>query len=250
MTSRALGILGLVLSLVAGCRGASDDPTKDTSSPRIAQQAFAIQSISGGHGDAGDGGPVCVGDSTVPIGGSQVCTGALAAATFTQAICSCGALTASATVTTDGFNSTQGPPTGGLGGNVVSSNATWSHTVNIGGDFVTPGKLSVSATSTVRGNLYLGGTGSASAPVTIDENAYLVGSLPKNFTVDGTVSHVASVASPCNCSNPIPVVSIVAARRSPSNDNATIGLSASAAVGSTTRRSTFRAEATTSARST
>ena len=162
--------------------------------------------------------------------------GVLGQSTFTQAICSCTTVGASAALTTDGFNSTLGPPDGGLGGGVGSDqNENWTQHVTIGGNLQTPGNLSSTATSLVRGNLLLGGTASVSATLTVDGNASVVKTLPSKVVVEGTTTKVSSVAAPCDCTNIIPVASIVSSHSS-SNDNATIGLSANAATGSSSVR--------------
>ena len=159
--------------------------------------------------------------------------GALGQATFTHAVCSCTTLNTSAIFNTDGFNSTLGGPDGGPGGSVGSDQSqSWSNKFTVGGDLAIPGNISESAVGTVRGNLFLGGTASASATLTIDGNASVVKTLPSNVKVVGTTTKVSSVSNPCDCTNLIPVASIVAAHRSPANDDATIGLSATAATGS------------------
>lgn len=233
----------LFAASVVGCRGESSTSRGETPSVE-----HAPADVATGHGggepfrvesvgvDAGDAGPNCSGsgDPTTGLDGGSSCTGVLAQSTFTHAICSCGAITTSAQVVTDGFNSTLGGPDGGAGGSVGSDQSqTWSNTWRIGGDLATPGNLTESATGVVRGNLFLGGTASASATLTIDGNASVVHTpLPAKVVVLGTTTKVASVAVPCDCTNIVPVASIVAAHRAPSNDDATIGLSATAATGS------------------
>jgi hypothetical protein len=159
------------------------------------------------------------------------CLGALGQSTFQQAICTCAGITASSGLTTDGYDSTKGAPDGGLGGNVASDQAqTWSSAVTIGGNLQTPANLSVAKSSTVRGSLVFGGTESGKGALTIDGTASVVKTLPSSVKVLGTTTKVSSVASACDCTNLVPTASIVAAHAS-SNDDATIGLSATAATG-------------------
>ncbi|HEV3190464.1 MAG TPA: hypothetical protein VGY54_08200, partial [Polyangiaceae bacterium] len=175
--------------------------------------------------------------NTPSVDGGSTCTGILGAATFQRAICSCDAIHASAHLATDGFDSSKGPPNGGLGGSVGSNNGeAWSAHVSIGGDLATPASLQASASSEVRGNLDLGGTLTAGPPFTVDGNARVVKPLPHNVTVRGTVTHLSSVAAPCDCSHIIPIAAMVAAHRARANDDAAIGLSANAATGSNPAR--------------
>jgi hypothetical protein len=180
-------------------------------------------------------GPNCAaaGDPFTGSAGGSSCTGSVAQATFQRAICACNSMQVSASLTTDGFDSTQGPPNGGPGANVGTNNGQiWSGSLRVGGDFVTPGNLTTSASTVISGNLALGGTLTTSAAFTVNGNASVVKTLPKSATVKGTVTHVASVAPPCDCTNLLPIASIVAAHRPPNNDDASIGLSANAATGS------------------
>ena len=167
-----------------------DAPEETTSESEVAaetQEAPATESASksassdGQPNDSESGAPSCAGDPTVVLGDGGAMPGDLAQETFQRAICTCTSLTASGGLTTDGFNSTIGPPDGGLGGNVaVNQNVTWSAHASVGGNLVIPGNLQASATATVRGNLYLGGHGTASTSVTVDGNAYLVDPLPRS----------------------------------------------------------------------
>jgi len=83
----------------------------------------------------------------------------------------------------------------------------------------------------VRGDLHLGGTLSGSGTFTVNGNAYVVNTLPSFAKVLGKTNKVTSVATPCNCSNLVPIASITAAHRAPNNDDATINLSPTAYVG-------------------
>jgi RHS repeat-associated protein len=183
---------------------------------------------------ADSGAKSCVdgGDASTGLDGGS-CTGGIAATTFQRAICTCNSFAASAHLATDGFDSTKGGPDGGLGGSIASdNNQVWSAHVTVGGDLVTPDSLQTSAVSEVRGNLVLGGQLTAGAPFLVDGNASVVNPLPSSATVRGTVSPIASVAPPCDCTNLLPIAAMIGAHRPPANDDAAIGLSPGAAIGS------------------
>jgi RHS repeat-associated protein len=250
----APGLLGLLMA--SGCR--SSTPTlesgetvertqtedalaapADTAPPIFAPSGSFLLDTVIVDAAASDGGPNCSasGDPTTGMDAGPTCTGALAASVFQNALCSCTTLAASGQLTTDGYDSTKGSPNGGLGGNIgVDTSASWSNQTSIGGAFLSPGGVQTSASSVVRGDLRLGGTLTTSAPFTVDGNAYVVKTLPSQVKVLGSTSHVASVPAPCDCTNVLSIASIVAAHRSPNNDDSAIGLSPNAAVGSTATR--------------
>jgi len=179
-------------------------------------------------------GPNCAaaGDPTLGVDIGYSCSGALAAATFTRALCACGTIQDSNSLFTDGFDSTKGGPTGGLGGDVgANTGVYWSTTSSIGGTLWTPGNVTSSNPSTVRGDLRLGGALSGSGTFTINGNAYVVNTLPTFAKVLGKTNKVTSVAKPCNCSTLIPIATITAAHKTTNNDNASISLSPTALVG-------------------
>jgi hypothetical protein len=170
------------------------------------------------------------GGPPIDAGAGAGCTGTLGQVDFTWALCSCTNFDISAPLTTDGYNSTLGPPDGGLGGNVGVDETTtnWSSRASIGGDFRSAGTPSIGVSgpaSTIRGNLWLEGSMNGGG-LTVDQNAHVVGSLT-NATVLGSRSNPGSVPAPCDCRTQdlVPVVAIVAAHRPPSNDNTSIGLS-------------------------
>jgi RHS repeat-associated protein len=241
MRGAVVGAALALLLFAIGCKGGSSDrsSTSADSAPVPATAAagggFHVDSLLVDGG--GDAGPNCSGSGAPSPGvdGGATCTGTLAESTFTRAVCSCDSISTTAMFATDGFNSTLGPPHGGLGGNVASNlGEVWSSSVKIGGDFTTPGTLNESSAGLVRGNLFLGGGVNARAPLTVDGNASVVASLPRSVTVLGTTRHVASVAPPCDCTNLVPVASIVAAHRPPANDDAALGLVPTAATGTAT----------------
>jgi hypothetical protein len=180
-----------------------------------------------------DGGSVsCVGGGPPIDGGAGVgCLGQTAQVTFRWALCSCTDFDLSAPLLTDAYDSTQGPyRPGGLGGGVGVDRTVlnWSSSVDIGGDFWCSGTGTMRPSgpgSMVREELHLEGSIAAASPFTVARNAYVVGSV-SGVTLQGTLSHPASVAPPCDCtqSQIIPVGAIVAAHRPPNNDDARIGL--------------------------
>ncbi len=237
----AVAVLGAI-----GCRGhdtaenagAFKNAPADGESPAVShpppslEGAFTIESLGIAAGN--DAGPSCAsaGDPTLGVDAGASCTGALAAETFTYGLCACTTLEDSESLTTDGFDATKGAPDGGLGANVgANTSVSWSTASSIGGTLWTPGNVTASSASTVRGDLHLGGTLSASGTFTVNGNAFVEKTLPSAAKVKGTTTKIASLASPCNCSNIVPVAAITAAHRAPNNDDATIGLSPSALVG-------------------
>jgi hypothetical protein len=187
-----------------------------------------VQSLA--ENDAGPGG--CAGGGPpINVGADAGCAGNIGQVTFTWALCSCTDLDISAPLTTDAYDSMKGPPDGGLGASVGCDDAivNWSSSVSIGGDlwaadagtFMPSGPGSV-----VRHDLQLGGNINASSPFTVDHDAYVVGTV-SGVTVQGALSHPASIPAPCNCapSQLVPVAAIVAAHAPPNNDDAVLGLS-------------------------
>ena len=165
-----------------------------------------------------------------PEAGAAGCAGNMAQVDFRWALCSCTNLDISAPLTTDGYDSTKGPPRGGLGGNVGCDDAitNWSSSVNVGGDLwaADAGTFMPSGPgSEIRQDLDLGGNINASSPFAVDENAYVTGTV-SGVTIDGGVSHPGAIAAPCDCapSQLVPVGAIVAAHAPPNNDDALIGL--------------------------
>src|SRR4051794_31446615 len=98
---RSLALAAFLL-LTNGCHD-------ERASTKPAETVGAIQS-------AVSSGPNCTaaGDPTLGVDIGFACSGALAAATFTHALCACGTINDSNSLTTDGFDATQGGPNGGL----------------------------------------------------------------------------------------------------------------------------------------
>ncbi len=166
------------------------------------------------------------------VDGGLGCTGNLAQVSFRWALCSCTDLDISAPLKTDGYDSTKGPPDGGLGGSVGCDLApiNWSQSVSVGGDLwaADAGTFMPSGPgSEIRQDLDLGGTIKASSPFTVDNNADVVGAV-SGVTVKGTTTHPTAIPAPCDCapSQLVPVSAIVAAHRPPNNDDSTLGLDA------------------------
>jgi hypothetical protein len=174
---------------------------------------------------AGGGPPISVSGATVG------CTGGLAQITFRWALCSCTDLDVSAPLTTDAYDSTMGAyKPGGLGAGVgVDRDVThWSQAVSIGGDLWVAGTDSYQSSgpaSEVKVDMELGGSWKASSPFTVDRNAFVTGTL-MGVTVKGKTTPTPMVPPPCDCApqDIIPVAAIVAAHKSPNNDDASIGL--------------------------
>ncbi len=182
-----------------------------------------------------DSGASCsdAGPPTTGLDGGSSCGATLAASTFQYAICSCGSLQSTGVLTTDGYDSTKGGPTGALGANVgFNASAAWSAAPSLGGNLFSPGGISAPKGGLLRGDLHLGGAVQGGGQTfTVDGNAFVAATLPSTVHVVGTTTHVSSVAAPCNCSNPLPTTSLVAAHRAPNNQDSAIGLSPSAAGG-------------------
>jgi hypothetical protein len=200
--------------------------------------AAALNYDAGAARCTGGGAPIDDG-----VDGGLGCTGNLAQVSFRWALCSCTNLDISAPLTTDGYDSTKGPPDGGLGGSVGCDLApvNWSQSVSVGGDLwsADAGNFMPSGPgSEIRHDVQLGGSLNASSPFTVDHNAYVVGAVA-GATVKGTTTHPTAIPAPCDCAPQqlVPVAAIVAAHRPPNNDDSTLGLdpnivSADAGVGS------------------
>jgi len=118
--------------IAGGCHDRAQDATPTEPKAKVLIQAVTAP------------GPNCTaaGDPTLGVDVGYTCTGALAAATFTHALCACGTIQDSNSLTTDGFDSTKGGPNGGLGADVAANTGiSWSTTSSIGGTLWTPGYL-------------------------------------------------------------------------------------------------------------
>ncbi len=225
--SRGLAVGLFALVLASGCRSSSSQG--ESPGVRASAGELTATSITALSTDAGatcpGGDPSAAGDA------GTSCSAAQAASIFQYAVCSCGSVQSTGSFTTDGYDSTKGGPTGGLGANVgFDSSASWLSAVSIGGNLLSPGGIYAPKGGVVRSDLHLGGTVQAGGQTfTVDGNAYVGGTLPSSVHVLGTVTHVSSVPSPCDCSHPLSITSMVAAHAAPNNGDSAIGLSASAA---------------------
>ncbi len=231
----AVGCLGLLMA--SGCQRSTptSEPTvrvehaPETAPVTLNLGPSTLDSFGADSGaSCSDAGPPVTG-----LDGGASCGATLAASTFQYAICSCGSLQSTGVLTTDGYDSTKGGPTGALGANVgFNASAAWSSAPSLGGNLFSPGGISAPKGGLVRGDLHLGGAVQGGGQTfTVDGNAFVEATLPSSVKVLGTTSHVSSVASPCNCNSPLPISSLVSAHAAPNNEDSAIGLSASAAGG-------------------
>jgi hypothetical protein len=209
----------------------------------------------------GDAGAPCLGGGPpidVPVGSGAECVGQVAQTTFTWALCSCTDITFSASVLTDGWDSTKGPYVPGQLGGGVGLNGTFAASVpsidifgtlweasdagmsqqaqadvyqelHVGGPLY-GAALSVGGDAHVTGNV-TGAPGDAGDPgppyLAIDGGLYL----SPGSTVSGKVTYqgpiqpeLTPVTPPCDCTHLIPVAAIAQAGAT-NNDDASIGLS-------------------------
>jgi hypothetical protein len=229
------GLFGLLLA--SGCRSATSTSEPTGKVERAPENAPVTLNLTPSTLDSfgADSGASCsdAGPPTTGLDGGASCGATLAASTFQYAICSCGSLQSTGVLTTDGYDSTKGGPTGALGANVgFNASAAWSSGPSLGGSLFSPGGISAPKGGLLRGDLHLGGAVQGGGQtLTVDGNAFVEATLPSSVKVLGTTSHVSSVASPCNCNSSLPISSLVSAHNSPNNEDSAIGLSASAAGG-------------------
>ncbi|MCC6994405.1 MAG: hypothetical protein IT370_07235 [Deltaproteobacteria bacterium] len=245
MPARAAGLaLALALALAGAC----------------SRDVELVGGDGGRRSDAGggDGGRMCSGlgpPLRVDAAGAAECGGAVAAASHRHALCSCAALTISATLQTRSFDST-GLTTGdqqtaALGVNqALRVNAS----LDVGGALVVADAAGISASAELETteSLRSGGPLTASASeVQVGGDAFVAGDVAGQVKVTGvlhvpTAATVAagvtsasvlrepvSVAAPCDCSAGAgidPVRVAAAASAASGNDNASIGLDAGALV--------------------
>ena len=231
----AVGLCGLLLA--SACRSSSSTIEPAGKIERAPENAPITLNLGPATLDSfgADSGASCsdAGPPLTGLDGGSSCGATLAASTFQYAICSCGSLQSTGVLTTDGYNSTQGGPTGGLGANVgFNASAAWSSAPSLGGNLFSPGGISAPKGGLIRGDLHLGGAVQGGGQTfTVDGNAFVEATLPSSVKVLGTVTHVSSTASPCNCGSPLPIGSLVTAHQVPNNEDSAIGLSPSAAGG-------------------
>jgi hypothetical protein len=180
------------------------------------------------------------------------CTGALAAAAFSRAVCACGALSLGSDLRTDGFDSRAAPwVAGGAGGDLgANGGLDFAGTVDVGGSLTIAGAgVQAGERLRVRGDLEIaGGLGRPSTQASVGGAARIGGDIDVGaLDVAGTLTTPAgaiergaitagartlatvAVPAPCRCGvgERIDVAGIVEEYRL-SNHNAAIGLASSA----------------------
>jgi hypothetical protein len=194
---------------------------------------------------------------SVTADGGQQCVGQVAQTAFTWALCSCTDITFSASVFTDGYDSTKGPYVdGGLGGGVGLNGhfAASVPKIDIGGTLweASDGGMSQFAETEVHQELHVGGPVYGAA-MRVRGDTHVTGNVsgapgnpadpgPPYFDIDGglyvspgstvtgkvtysgpTQPELNPVTPPCDCTHPVPIATIVQAGKT-TNDNASIGL--------------------------
>ncbi|RDV37160.1 hypothetical protein DV096_14340 [Bradymonadaceae bacterium TMQ3] len=191
----------------------------------------------------------------------DLCAGDVAEETFRWAMCTCSDSRFTAGLTTDAFDSREGPYLPGSLGGSVGSNGDFNTNsfVDIGGSvWLGPnGSMGFNAAqNTIRGELHVGGPdATSSALTTVNEDAFIARSIggsiaidkrltiPQSGIIGGGVSYndlvraPVSVPDPCGCAEDerVPVEALVA-QRSTFNDNDVIGLQPNALMGSNYNR--------------
>src|ERR1700689_4534212 len=94
-----------IAMLASGCRS--------TPSSEGEQTATSVAALSTDAGASCPGG-----DPSAPGDAGTSCSAAQAASIFQYAVCACGSTQSTGVFTTDGYDSRQGGPTGGMGANV------------------------------------------------------------------------------------------------------------------------------------
>lgn len=201
----------------------------------------------------GDGPLVLVGD------GRLGCTGAVAQTTFRYAICTCEGMALSAPVTTDAFDSREGPYTSGEGGGSLATNGRFdaSADVDVGGGLDVGGSGLLFGATDLRvrarlrsagplngdGLLAVGGDASVNGDLRV-EDLFVGGTVlvPDGATVEARGideaprrdSGPVDVPPPCDCAPEqlLDIGALVAAHAA-ENDNAAAGLEADALDGLT-----------------
>jgi hypothetical protein len=197
---------------------------------------------------AGKGPPIVVGDN-----GKAVCTGAIAATTFRFGLCTCEGYVSSGKLTTDAFNSANGPYQPGQEDGAVGTNTglNASDVFTIGGSLWVAGSsgIATAANVSIGGELRCGGD-YVGSDLGVGDDAFVNGKLiGKNVTIEGTLQQPAgadllvsgtknikatkagpvTVEPPCDCrpDQLVDIAGFVKGKKN-DNDNASISLTASA----------------------
>ncbi len=211
--------------------------------------------------DGGDGAvrvdatPSCNVLKPIPVPGTAFCTGDLAVA-FRFAACACGSLDISGDLVTDTIGA-GGDASAGVSASIGANGAVAINThtmvggsmwagganlqsapsVGLHGDGTIAGDVHAGASVDVGGPFQVGGDLFANGAIVVDDpdggdSLSVAGAvhLPSGDAVSpgvsakgGIVRQPVSMGPPCDCSNPIPVISIVSAFKN-TNDDALIGL--------------------------
>jgi hypothetical protein len=184
--------------------------------------------------------PAGGGSPTVGAGSAAKCAGLIAQTSFTWSVCSCKSIDFSSDALVDGWNSTMGGYKphqlgGGVGANMSISSQSLADIWGQSWAASSSTAFNVS-TFSVHDELHSNGNITCDqADVTRD--AYVAGNINGQMTVGGTlyqtpgkahagltpVQQAVTVPPPCNCTNLVPVVDMVAWAKT-NNDNAAIGL--------------------------
>ncbi len=237
----------LILFCLAGC-------TQTDVAARILSSEDGPGPDGGGHDGknadfcASRGPILLVGDSP----GTSVCGGQVAERIFRFALCTCADYTGSHSLTTDSFDSAQGPYlAGGRGGSVgMNGRVTASGPLKIGGSFWASDPLGIqlgaNAPLEVNGEIRSGGPLVSESRVAVDADLLVGGPIAASeLTVGGalrlppsaqidvsgslrvaeTLRAVIAVPPPCDCT-PEALTDVVGfvTRHASNNDNETIGL--------------------------
>ena len=131
--------------------------------------------------------------------GASDCTGNLTQqASAGGVICDCAGATLSQTVTTDSFNSLNGPYLpGGLSAPVlVNGSLVGSNVLTIGGNLDVGGALTLSSRGNLaEQNLFVGGALTVSGSLSVAQDAVVYGPITGNVTVGGTLSDAGGFPS-------------------------------------------------------
>ena len=217
--------------------------------------------LAGGGREAycsGSGSPIL----TAGDGGASACVGGLAQETFRWALCSCEGLVSATALTTDSFDSTQGPYDAGSAhpGGAVGTNGHLNAqgTLGVGGAlWISDSSGMTVASASTRGDLYVGGPVSSGPSLSVSGDAYVLGDVTANgnLSVAGTLHQPAgasvsaqgtkslggtatgsfSVLPPCDCDPAllVDVASYVEAYRA-DNDDSAVGIDPGALANVTT----------------
>lgn len=193
----------------------------------------------------GSGPPILVGDGT-----ARECGGNVAQRTFRFGLCVCEDVAAAHAITTDAYDSRQGPYTvGSMGGSIgVNGRVAANASLTVGGTLIAGDTLGVQtggAPLNVARRFFDDGPLAADGDVQVGGDAFVGGPVrASNLTIGGTltvpdanaidvsgassigrtVEAPVSVAPPCDCQNELVDIAAYVERHRTDNDNAMIDL--------------------------